>query len=114
MDTQRQPVRQLTAWSISFYDVEGSIEQFKQTLSDAQEKGWEGIAVCEDSFSDTKYIRYYKDRLETDSEYAARMTKLREEQERSVFEKARLEKKAKEKRRQMYEELKKEFEGGQQ
>lgn len=110
MDTRRKIIREFDSYKHSFYDFEGIIEDIKAKLIDAQEDGWERIQICEDCFSDAKYLRYCKDRVETDEEYAARIALEMRNREKEVFGKARLEKKAKEARRNLYEQLKKEFE----
>lgn len=83
-------------------DFEGPLENIMTSLQNAIDDGWEGIESDCGPYEDYTAFYLYKHRPETDKEYNKRMKELEKEQERGV--------KAKEKRRQEYERLKKEFE----
>lgn len=86
---------------ISFDNKDISFDEILKKIEHYKNEGWEGIFVH--SYYDCTTINLYKFRLENDKEYEKRMKKL--ERQNNTKEKM------KEKRKLMYEELKKEFDG---
>lgn len=77
---------------LSIEDFEGSIDEVITKLQEIKEDGWEGIEVC--WWGESISYNKYKHRLETDIEYNSRLY---------------ADELAKNKRREYYLELKKEF-----
>lgn len=83
-------------------DFEGSLESIISQLQSELDKGWEGIYMEVEQWSQEHEVPYlYKHRPENDKEYAKRMKLLEKEKAEKL--------KAKERRRKEYERLKKEF-----
>ena len=87
-------------------DLEGPLTEIITSIQNAIDDGWEGIENGYDLYEDYSSPYLYKHREENDKEYAKRMKEL--EKEKQVKDAAKII--SKEKRRQEYERLKKEFE----
>jgi hypothetical protein len=82
-------------------DYEGPLTEIITSLQNELDKGWEGLQQECEPYEDYYSPHLYKHREEYDKEYEKRMKQLEKEQEIKL--------RAKEKRRQQYEALRKEF-----
>ena len=82
-------------------DLEGPITEIITSLQNKLDKGWEGIQNDYTEYDNYPVPFLYKHRKENDKEYEKRMKQLEKEKEIKLH--------AKEKRRQQYEALQKEF-----
>ena len=103
----KQPKRiQVRETKEYFGDFEGYLTEIITSLQNAIDDGWEGIQNEYKPYENYSTTYLYKHREENDKEYAKRMKEL--EKEKQVKDAAKII--SKDKRRQEYERLKKEFE----
>ena len=99
----KQPNRIQVRETERYYEnLEGPLTEIITSLQNAIDDGWEGLEQEYERYEDYTSPYLYKHREENDKEYAKRMKKMEKQKEQEI--------KAKEKRRQDYERLKKEFE----
>jgi hypothetical protein len=98
----KQPKRILVKETKRYWgDFEGTFTEIIASLQNAMDEGWEGILAESYGYDGGVEYYLYKHREENDKEYGERMKQLEKNKEIKL--------RAKEKRRQLYETLRKEF-----
>ena len=99
----KQPKRIQVRETERYYgNLEGPLTEIITSLQNAIDDGWEGLRSEYVPYEDYTEPHLYKHREENDKEYAKRMKELEKQEKQKLNQK--------DKRRQEYERLKKEFE----